>query len=209
MFSMTDIKAHALYKCFMFFPSIALVLLSIFAYPFLSYLIGFSFSNLILVKVVLSIFSYIVVGFVWIFIANAISFLLNECFSLVIDVYPSSGLSIEESKAVLYGGQATLDLYEFDRNIPNVSNDLIDRISRRGLFSIIFRDIVARRLRATVEHYKNNLSEPVSDYTARRVVKEAGLSQTWLELSINNDYNRNTILQSIFFLYLLVAQPPI
>lgn len=117
MFSMTDIKAHTVYKILMFLPNLMLVALSIFAYPFASYAVGFSFADSLMIKILLSLVAFFIIGIVWAFAAKCISFVLNEIFYLLIDVSPSKGLSDEESKAVLFGGQAILDGWEFDRNI--------------------------------------------------------------------------------------------
>ena len=138
MFSMTDIKANKAYRTLMFLPNLALILLSIFAYPFASYMLGFSFADSLFadslaLKITLSIVSFFFLGIIWNFLVKAIAFVLNELFYLLIDVSPSKGLSDEESKAVLFGGQAILDHLEFDRNVRNVSYEVVDRMSRQGL----------------------------------------------------------------------------
>lgn len=209
MFSMTDIEAHTVYKIVMFVPNLILVALSIFAYPFVSYMVGFSFVDSLVMKVLLSIVAYFVLGIVWTFLVKAISFVLNELFYLVIDVSPSKGLSDEESKAVLFGGQLILDHWEFDRNIRNVSHEVVDRMSRQGLFGFLFKEDVSKRLWAVVDYYQKNPNESVTSYKARQIVKDLGISQSWFETALNNAYVRNMVLQSIFFLYLLIEQPSI
>ena len=97
MFSMTDIKAHTVYKIVMFLPNLILLALAIFAYPFVSYMVGFSFADSLLVKVLLSIVAYVIIGIVWHFLVRAILFVLNELFYLLIDVSPSKGLTDEVS----------------------------------------------------------------------------------------------------------------
>lgn len=209
MFSMTDIKAHTVYRIVMFVPHLILVALSIFAYPFVSYMVGFSFVDSLVMKVLLSVVAYFVLGIVWTYLVKAISFVLNELFYLLIDVSPSKGLSDEESKAVLFGGQLVLDNWEFDRNVRNVSHEVVDRISRQGLLGFIFKDEVSKRLWAIVEYYQKNPNEKVTAYKAKKVVKDLGIDQPWYEVALNNAYVRNMVLQSIFFLYLLIEQPNI
>lgn len=207
MFSMTDIKAHTVYKIVMFLPNLILVALAIFAYPFVSYMVGFGFADTLLMKVLLSIVAYVIIGIIWTFVVKAISFVLNELFYLLIDVSPSKGLNDEQSKAVLFGGQLVLDSWEFDKNIRNVSYEVVDRISRQGLFGFAFKDDVSKRLLAISDHYKNNPNENISSYTANKVVEDLGLKQSWIEKSLNNAFFRNMIIQSLFFIYLLIEQP--
>lgn len=207
MFSMTDFKAHTVYKIVMFLPNMILIALSIFAYPYASYMVGFSFVDSLVMKILLSIAALYILGIVWTFLVKAIAFVLNEFFYLLIDVSPSKGLSDEESKAVLFSGQVFLDSWEFDRNIRNVSYEVIDRMSRQGLFGIFFKDDVAKRLWAIVDYYQNNPNENVSAYRAKEVLKDLGIAQPWYELALNNAQARSMILQVIFFLYLLFEQP--
>lgn len=207
MFSMTDIKAHSVYKILMFFPNLILVVLSIFAYPLASYLLGFSFVDSLVLKVVLTLVAGFVLGIAWNYLVKAIVFILNEAFYLIIDVSPSKGLTEEESKAVLFGGQAVLDNWELDRNIRNVSGDVIDRLSRQGLFGFVFKDDVSKRLWAVVDYYQEHPNETVSAYRAKEVVKNLGIAQPWFEIALNNALVRTMILQSIFFIYLLIDQP--
>lgn len=207
MFSMTDIKAHTVYKIAMFLPNLMLVALTIFAYPFVSYMIGFSLVENLVLKIVLTFVVAFVLGIIWDYIVKAIAFVLNEFFYLLIDVSPSKGLSDEESKAVVFGGQAVLDNLEFDRNVREVSYEVVDRLSKQGLFGFIFKDDVSKRLWAIVDHYQKNPNEPVSVYRAKQVVKELGVAQPWYEVALNNALVLNMILQAIFFLYLFVEQP--
>ena len=207
MFSMTDIKAHTVYKIVMFLPKLMLIALAIFAYPFVSYMVGFGFADSLLMKVLLSIVAYVIIGIMWEFLVKAISFVLNELFYLLIDVSPSKGLNNEQSKAVLFGGQLVLDSWEFDKNIRNVSYEVVDRISRQGFFGYAFKDNVSKRLWAISEHYKNNPNENISSYTTNKVIEDLGLKPSWIEKSLNNAFFRNTIIQSLFFIYLLVEQP--
>lgn len=207
MFSMTDIKAHTVYKIVMFLPNLILIALAIFAYPFVSYMVGFSFADSLLMKVLLSIVAYVIIGIIWNFLVKAISFVLNELFYLLIDVSPSKGLNDKQSKAVLFGGQLVLDSWEFDKNIRNVSYEVVDRISTQGLFGFAFKDDVSKRLWAISEHYKNNPNENISSYTANKVIQDLGLKPSWIEKSLNNTFFRNMIFQSLFFIYLLIEQP--
>jgi hypothetical protein len=209
MFSMTDIKAHTVYRIVMFVPNLILIALSIFAYPYVSYMVGFSFADSLVMKVLLSIVAYFVLAIVWTYLVKAASFVLNELFYLLIDVSPSKGLSDEESKAVLFGGQLVLDHLEFDRNIRNVSHQVVDRMSKQGLLGFIFKEDVSKRLWAVVDYYQKHPNESVTAYKAKQVVKELGIEQPWYEATLNNAYVRNMILQSIFFLYLLIEQPSI
>lgn len=207
MFSMTDIKAHTVYKIVMFVPNLILVALSIFAYPFASYIVGFSFVDSVVLKVSLSIAAFFILGLIWAYLVKAISFVLNEIFYLLIDVTPSRGLSSEESKAVLFGGQAVLDHIEFDKNVRNISHEVVDRMSRQGLFGLFFQNAVSKRLWAISNYYQENPKEAVSGYTAKKVLKDLGIDQPWHESTLNNPYIRNMALQFMFFLYLLCYQP--
>lgn len=207
MFSMTDIEAHTVYKIVMFLPNLLLTALSIFAYPLASYLLGFSFVDSLVWKIVLTLVAGLVLGIAWNYLVKALAFILNEIFYLIIDVSPSRGLTEEESKAVLFGGQAVLDNWEFDRNVRNVSGEVIDRLSRQGLFGFAFKDDVSKRLWAIVDYYQEHPKEDVSAYRAKEVVKNLGIAQPWHEMALNNALVRNMVLQSIFFLYLLIDQP--
>jgi len=207
MFSMTDIKAHTVYKIVMFLPNLIIVALSIFGYPFVSYMVGFGLADTLLMKILLSIVASVIIGMIWHFVVKAISFVLNETFYLLIDVSPSKGLNEEESKAVLFAGQAALDIFEFDKNIRNVSIALVDRMSRQGLFGFVFKEDVSKRLCAISNHYKNNPSENVNSYTVQKVLEDLDLKQSWIEISLNNANYRNMIIQSLFFVYLFIKQP--
>ena len=209
MFSMTDIKAHTVYKIVMFLPNLILLALAIFAYPFVSYMVGFSFVDSLVMKVALSIVAYFIIGIVWFFLVQAITFVLNEIFYLLIDVSPSKGLNEEESKAVLFAGQAILDHLEFERNVRNVSYEVVDRISRQGLFGFIFKDAVSKRLWAIIDYYQKNPNETVGQYQVKKILKNIGLSQPWYEMVLNNAYIRYMVLTPMFFIYLLIEQPSI
>ena len=122
---------------------------------------------------------------------------------------PSKGLNEEESKAVLFAGQAILDHLEFERNVRNVSYEVVDRISRQGLFGFIFKDAVSKRLWAIIDYYQKNPNETVGQYQVKKILKNIGLSQPWYEMVLNNAYVRYMVLTPMFFIYLLIEQPSI
>ena len=209
MFSMTDIKAHTVYKIVMFLPNLILLALAIFAYPFISYMVGFSFADSLLMQILLSIVAYFIIGIVWFFIVQAIEFVLKEIFYLLIDVSPSKGLNDAESKAVLFGGQFVLDCWEFEKNVRNVSYEVVDRISRQGLFGFIFKADASKRLWAIVDYYQKNPNEAMSQYKVQKILKNIGIAMPWYEQALNNAYVRYMALPPMFFIYLLIEQPSI
>ena len=209
MFSMTDIKAHTVYKIVMFLPNLVILASAIFAYPFVSYMVGFSLADSLVVKVVLSIVAYFIIGIFWFFFIQAITFVLNEVFYLLIDVTPSKGLNDDESKSVLFLGQPILDIFAFERDVRNVSYEVVDRMSRTGIFGFIFKDAVSRRLWAIVDYYQKNPNEVVSQYKSKKILEDIGIAMPWYEIALNSAYVRYMALPPMFFVYLLIKQPSI
>lgn len=204
---MTDIEAHKIYKIVMFLPTLFLTLIAIVAYPYLSYLIGFSLSKNIYIQVAGAVAAFFILGLIWNVFIKVIFFILNEFFNLIIDVKASSGLLPDQSRAVLLGGQTVLDTIHFEKNIRTVDPELIDRLSNQGLFGFLFKEKVSARLLAIVDYYRKHPEEPISAYKAESVLKDLGITRSWIEDLLNNPQIRSMALQIIFFVYLIIASP--
>jgi hypothetical protein len=212
MFGMLDYRAHKLYLLLFFIPNTLMWLLSIFGYPFVSYLIGFRAAESWGAeswgwKAMAATLIFLLAGFVWSAIVYVYGRLIYGLFTLFVDVVPADGRNEEQAKLVVYGGKAAADLIAFDLDPQKIDDQLIERIAKRGAFSILFADKVRQRCIILRNFLLTHPGKRLSEWQATQLLMQTGNERSLFETVLTNPTLRAYVLQTAFFVFLVLINP--
>jgi hypothetical protein len=135
--------------------------------------------------------------------------IFNFLFSLIVDVVPYDGRSIEEADLVVKSGKKAILALEVSNIHPSKWDDKLisDFIRTDWIQSFFYGEAVLRRMKLVRDYYALNEDEEYSSYRIESVLLENSAKQDWVEEFMCNSNTRISLIGYLFFLFLIFFQP--
>ncbi|NBV01087.1 MAG: hypothetical protein EBS31_06570 [Burkholderiaceae bacterium] len=200
MFGMIDYRARKFYLLLFSIPNLVFWLLTSFGYPSASYFIGANIAG-----VLGAIIAFVVIGFLWNFLAKFYMVATYGFFSLLVDVIPHNGRSAEEAKNVVLLGDRYIDILEISSvGLADIDDSLIDRYSKHVPLAAFFGEITKQRLTALRNYYADNRDMLPTDHRSDELLKQWGMYPSIFEKVLANPTYRSWLIQVFVFLLLVL-----
>jgi hypothetical protein len=207
MFGMLDYRASKLYLIIFGIPYFILTWLSVIGLPFLYYFLGYEFASGRFLQIVITIISYLLLGLVFAFLIIQIDKLTMFLFNLLVDIIPAEGRNKEEADAIVKGGDGARFLWHFNKKHPKDWSDEEVSYLCKGFFNFFFIGEIKTRCNRIREYFTENPEITPSQWNVEKFLQENGLKMGTLEQCITNPLIRNTIIQTVILVYLIIFNP--
>jgi hypothetical protein len=207
MFGMLDYRAGKLYMLLFGIPLFLFSWLTIVGLPFLYYGIGLYLANGRILQAVITIVAYLILGVFFAIVFHQIDKLLMFLFKIFVDVIPADNRTKEEAELIVKAGNRAVFLFNFNKKHPSEWTDNDMSYLSQGFLNFFYKDKIENRLRRLRVFYLENTEVVPSASASEQFLKEQSLNMTVLEQVITNPVYRNTTIQALFLLYLIVFNP--
>ena len=208
MFGMLDYRAHKLYLILFGIPIIIINLISIFGIGFIAYLVGFSFVETWLIKIILSVVVLFIVEGLWAILILGVVKLFDFIFGLFVDIIPSGKRTKEEAKVVVYNGEKGITALLLNNHPKEWTDENIVELAKLDWVANLFYYYkIHNRLVRIKEHYEENPETIFHEWTLKEFLKNKNLSMSWHEQVFSNRFLRKMALSYFVFVLIILINP--
>ena len=209
MIGMLDYRAHKLYLLIFGLPIFVLRLFAILILPIINVSIGMYFFDSRIAQILASVFSLFILELIWLAFGLLSHKIFDFLFSLIVDVVPHDGRSIEEADLVVKSGGKAILALEVSNTHPSKWDDKLisEFIKTDWIQSFFYGEAVLRRMKLVRDYYALNEDEEYGSYRVESVLLENSVKQDWVEEFMCNSNTRISLIGYLFFLFLILFQP--